>query len=209
MRLLIAKLVDAAHHSVALALASAHDVAELVESVDDCVARARASRFDLVILIAGPNPQAADVALARLRALVPLLAVVLLSDARAIERPGLLALGGPPHHSAIALDAVRRRVSAGGLSVALSQAEFRIFAVLWQRRGRTVSSADLLDALYPDGERPGSRVLPVFLFKLRHKLKRVGLEDFVQTAAGGGFTIPACDSDAAAAVQYSRAPMQT
>ena len=73
--------------------------------------------------------------------------------------------------------------------VGLSQAEFRIFARLWESRGRIVSAEDLMGAIYGQGDRPASRVLPVFLFKLRRKLTPLGLGDLVETAIGRGFTI--------------------
>jgi DNA-binding response OmpR family regulator len=73
--------------------------------------------------------------------------------------------------------------------VGLSQAEFRIFARRWESRGRIVTAEDLMGAIYGQGERPASRVLPVFLFKLRRKLSPLGLGDLVETAIGRGFTI--------------------
>lgn len=75
--------------------------------------------------------------------------------------------------------------------VGLSQAEFRIFARLWESRGRIVSAEDLMGAIYGQGDRPASRVLPVFLFKLRRKLTPLGLGELVETAIGRGFTIRA------------------
>lgn len=74
-------------------------------------------------------------------------------------------------------------------TVGLSQAEFRIFARLWDSRGQIVSAEDLMGAIYGQGERPASRVLPVFLFKLRRKLAPLGLGDLIETAVGRGFTI--------------------
>ena len=71
----------------------------------------------------------------------------------------------------------------------LSQAEYRIFAALWERRGDIIPAHDLLEAIYRDGTRPTSRVLPVFLFKLRKKLRSAGLGEMIETAVGRGFTI--------------------
>lgn len=73
--------------------------------------------------------------------------------------------------------------------VPLSQAEYRLFAAMWGRRGQVVPAEDLLTAIYRDGERPTSRVLPVFLFKLRKKLRDAGLGEMIETAIGRGFTI--------------------
>ena len=89
------------------------------------------------------------------------------------------------------LQLVGDRLRAGGREVALSQAEARLFAHLWARRGRIASAEDLMAAIYEDGERPASRVLPVFLFKLRRKLTALGLENLIETAIGRGFMIRA------------------
>ncbi len=89
----------------------------------------------------------------------------------------------------IAVDLQSESLRVDDQVVALSQAEFRIFARLWESRGRIVSAEDLMGAIYLQGERPASRVLPVFLFKLRRKLTPVGLGDLVETAIGRGFTI--------------------
>ncbi len=82
-------------------------------------------------------------------------------------------------------------------AVGLSQAEFRIFARLWESRGQIVSAEDLMGAIYGQGERPASRVLPVFLFKLRRKLAPLGLGDLIETAVGRGFTIREAELEAA------------
>ena len=89
----------------------------------------------------------------------------------------------------IALDTQNEMLRVDDRTVGLSQAEFRIFARLWESRGRIVSAEDLMEAIYGQGSRPASRVLPVFLFKLRRKLTPLGLGDLVETAIGRGFTI--------------------
>ncbi len=94
--------------------------------------------------------------------------------------------GGPRR---ISVDAHTESLRVDDQAVSLSQAEFRIFARLWESRGRIVSAEDLMGAIYGQGERPASRVLPVFLFKLRRKLTPLGLGDLVETAIGRGFTI--------------------
>jgi DNA-binding response OmpR family regulator len=87
------------------------------------------------------------------------------------------------------VDATAESLRVDDQPVGLSQAEFRIFARLWESRGRIVTAEDLMGAIYGQGERPASRVLPVFLFKLRRKLSPLGLGDLVETAIGRGFTI--------------------
>lgn len=192
MRLLIVKLSDAAHLGVSLSLVSETDVTELVESVDDAVALLRMRPFELVLLMVGTNIQAANGALIRLREISPSVSVVLLSQS-AQPRPRSAARQDPVRQASIAVDTLHSTLAIDGHPIALSQAEFRIFAQLWAKRGQTVTADQLMDAIYPGGNRPESRVLPVFLFKLRRKLARAGLDDLIQTAVGRGFTIPASD----------------
>ncbi len=89
----------------------------------------------------------------------------------------------------VALDGDAETLRVADRQVSLSQAEFRIFSRLWERRGRIVTAEDLMTSIYGAGERPASRVLPVFLFKLRKKLGNLGIGDIVETAVGRGFTI--------------------
>ena len=89
----------------------------------------------------------------------------------------------------LSLEADTETVRLSGHPLPLSQAEYRIFAALWQRRGDIIPAHDLLAAVYGDAARPASRVLPVFLFKLRRKLRSAGLGDLIETAVGRGFTI--------------------
>jgi DNA-binding response OmpR family regulator len=103
-------------------------------------------------------------------------------------RPGGGVAAGPRR---VSLDTQGEMLRIDDHPVGLSQAEFRIFARLWEQRGRIVSAEELMTAIYGSGERPASRVLPVFLFKLRRKLSALGLGDLVETAIGRGFTIRA------------------
>ena len=193
MRLLIVKLAGTMQHSVALSMVAACDSAELVDTVEDAVTLLGQRMFDGAVLMGGRSLLEADAALSRLRERAPWLSVVLLSLAAPRERAGH---GRAGRHETIALDSAAGRLSVGGHAVPLSQAEFRLFERLWTGRGATVTADALMEALYPDGARPGSRVLPVFLFKLRRKLSLVGLEDLVRTAIGRGFTIPADEAEA-------------
>ncbi len=78
-----------------------------------------------------------------------------------------------------------------GVPVPLSQAEFRIFNAIWRARGGIVTSEELLDAIYGEEDRPASRVLPVFLFKLRRKLAAVGVGEAIETEVGRGVRLRA------------------
>lgn len=111
-------------------------------------------------------------------------------------------LGGQPHankqllslakaggYGSIVLLSGSEAVFLDDRQVPLSQAEYRLFAAMWTRRGQVVSTEDLLAAIYRDDERPTSRVLPVFVFKLRKKLRKAGKGELIETAIGRGFII--------------------
>ena len=127
-----------------------------------------------------------------MREVAPSISVVLLSQSAA-TRPRSVIRPDPIRHGSIAVDTLHGTLTIDGQPISLSQAEFRIFAQLWAKRGQTVTADQLMEAIYPGGNRPESRVLPVFLFKLRRKLARAGLDDVIQTAVGRGFTIPASE----------------
>jgi DNA-binding response OmpR family regulator len=113
------------------------------------------------------------------------------------EPPPVLAETGRSRHAyrrvprRVQLDAQNELLRVDDQPLGLSQAEFRIFRRLWEQRGQIVSAEELMAAIYGTGDRPASRVLPVFLFKLRRKLSALGLGDLVETAIGRGFTIRA------------------
>lgn len=188
MRVMIVRLADAHHHGVALSLVQDDDLADLVETVDDALALLQRADYAMAILISGRAVALANTALARMRTLAPTMPVLLLTLA---PQRGRAAGQRDEARAPILLDPAQLQVSVAGQPVPLSQAEFRIFQALWNRRGETVSAEELLHAIYADAERPSSRVLPVFLFKLRRKLAAVGLDDLVQTSVGRGFSIAA------------------
>ena len=90
-----------------------------------------------------------------------------------------------------AFDDVADGLRVDGQPVPLSHAEQRIFAALWQARGAVVGTDELLDAVYGDNEKPVSRVLPVFVFKLRKKLAGLGVGEAIETEMGRGFRLRA------------------
>ncbi len=92
---------------------------------------------------------------------------------------------------ALAFDDGADGLRVDGVAVPLSQAEHRIFGALWDARGTVVGTDELLAAIYRDGEWPVSRVLPVFIFKLRKKLAGLGVGEAIETEIGRGFRLRA------------------
>ncbi len=70
-----------------------------------------------------------------------------------------------------------RIARVGRRRIPLTATEFRLLEHLWARRPRSVSRAELLDHLYPDGDRPGDAVIDMFIFKIRQKLRNAGCSD--------------------------------
>jgi DNA-binding response OmpR family regulator len=217
MRLLIARLTNPSVRSVSLALNSDSDVADIATDLDSCIRLLRRGGYDLVLLVVSlGRPRGRDL-LARLRqeaAQLPMVVVTeVVRDEVALDElahdDGLVKLADPrqgalteaggdrstdgddadPPQGEIELDADNETLRRGSRAVGLSHAEARIFARLWQSRGRIVSADELLSAIYGEAPPPPSRVLPVFLFKLRKKLAQISLEDLIETSVGRGFMI--------------------
>ena len=190
MRLLIAKLTNTTVQSVSVALAAAGDVADLATDLDSCVRMLRGARYDLVLLITSPHGPRARDAITRLRREVARLPLIVLTEPGAAPRDELVArTASTPSRPGIVLDPDGETLRSGGGMVGLSQAEARLFTRLWRASGEIVSAEDLLTAIYGEAVRPVSRVLPVFLFKLRKKLAVLGFDDVIETSIGRGFLL--------------------
>ncbi len=71
----------------------------------------------------------------------------------------------------------------------LSPAQSALFSAIARRRGAVCSTADAKSAMYgPDPARhPGSRVVPVVMCRLRHRLGRFGIK--ILTVDGQGYAL--------------------
>jgi|GEM_PF-3702774 DNA-binding response OmpR family regulator len=212
MRLLIAKLTGKSQHSLSIAMNSEHDVADFATDLDNCIELARSNPYDLALLIVNHQGSGSRLVVERVRQVsgrIPLLVLTTdgdeepslpkslwaagdVSEAPATPGQAIAETVAAPHSGTLVahtveVNAARELVLIGGRPLLLSQAEFHIFALLWRRRGRIVTSEELLSAVYGPQERPSSRVLPVFMFKLRRKLAAAGMDKSIQTAVGRGF----------------------
>lgn len=73
--------------------------------------------------------------------------------------------------------------------IALSKNEYRILLVLMSSRGRVVSREKLMETLWQTDEFVDENTLTVNVNRLRKKLQRAGLEDFIGTKFGVGYVI--------------------
>jgi DNA-binding response OmpR family regulator len=212
MRLLIAKLTGKSQRSLSIAMNSEYDVADFATDLDNCIELARRNPYDLALLIVNHQGSGSRLVVERVRQAsgkIPLVVLAMddeppgfperlelpeggFSEAQAAPIQALAETGAAPHGGTpvahtVEVNAARELVLIGGRPLLLSQAEFHIFALLWRRRGKIVTTEELLSAIYGPQERPSSRVLPVFMFKLRRKLAASGLDKSIQTAVGRGF----------------------
>ena len=82
-----------------------------------------------------------------------------------------------------------RRVLLSGTEVAVTAREFDILEVLLRHRGRVVTRANIVQAVWGPGSVTGEGSLDVLLGRLRRKLSSVGAPDPIRTHRGLGYSI--------------------
>jgi len=87
------------------------------------------------------------------------------------------------------VDTAARTVRRGGAPIALSAREYAVLEFLVQRRGRTVTREQLIDALYEPGDAPGSNVVDVFVAHLRRKIDGDHARKLIHTRRGLGYLV--------------------
>lgn len=76
-----------------------------------------------------------------------------------------------------------------GSQLELSKNEFRILKILYEHAGQTVSREKIMRRLWDDECFVDDNTLTVNINRLRHTLKEIGLENFIQTKKGVGYQI--------------------
>lgn len=89
----------------------------------------------------------------------------------------------------VGLNLEAREASVSGNPVRLTAKEFAILELLILRRGTTLSKEALLSHLYGELDEPESKIIDVFICKLRRKLALAGAPDFIGTVWGLGYTV--------------------
>jgi len=81
-------------------------------------------------------------------------------------------------------------VLRGGKQVYLPPKQWELFAKLYAARGRAVSRGALLEWIYQlEHNEPGIKIISVFAFKVRRKLKPLGIKIISHFAFGYGLEI--------------------
>lgn len=78
----------------------------------------------------------------------------------------------------------------GEEKVPLTKNEYRILMVLLKQKGKVVSREKLMEALWQTDEFVDENALTVNVGRLRKKLEKAGLENFIETKFGQGYLIP-------------------
>lgn len=115
---------------------------------------------------------------------------VLLARVKAVLR----RRGGTPDMDALTAGGLRLSLSrgtaeAGAQSAELTRNEMKILAHLMNHPGEIVSRADLIEALWDTQIYIDDNTLSVNMTRLRAKLERLGLSDYIKTRRGMGYQI--------------------
>lgn len=99
---------------------------------------------------------------------------------------------GQPHlieHRGMIFNSTEHTISFGDEMIELTKNENRILQVLLGNKGKVVSRETLMAKLWESDEFVDENTLSVNIARLRKKLERLGLEDFVVTKKGIGYMV--------------------
>ncbi len=72
----------------------------------------------------------------------------------------------------------------------LSKNEFKILTLLMEKSGQVVSRDEIMEALWEDEKFIDDNTLTVNINRLRKRLVKIGLDDFILTKRGQGYIVP-------------------
>ena len=212
-------LVEKTRNSAPLLLDDQHSVIISMEDADEAQSLLRHDSFDVVVINLGAQSAAGFELIRRMRAArndTPVLAV---TGPTAADRAKALTFGADDAVSVpldatelrARLTSVLRRsrgvshsllqVGDLGLCMTTKQVRFRdtavrltpketaILEVMMLRKGAIVTKASLLTQLYGGVDEPESKIIDVFICKLRKKLEQTGAVGYIGTAWGHGYVL--------------------
>lgn len=107
----------------------------------------------------------------------------ILQNARAEARPGMQT-------GKLRLDPANRTVLAGGQPLQLTSKEYGVLELLMRRKGVPVTKEMFLDHLYGSKQRPGGKIVDVYVCKIRKKIEvAIGDDSCIETVWGGGYLL--------------------
>lgn len=101
----------------------------------------------------------------------------------------------------LTLDLDNREANIGGRAVNLTGREFAVLEILAMRRNRAVRKEAIITGIYAlEGDEPDSKIIDVFICKVRRKLAKAGAPNLISTIWGVGYRLhdPAVTEDAPA-----------
>lgn len=116
---------------------------------------------------------------------------VLLAKVKAILRR-TYDFGNAPEvieHNGAVLNISDASMTYGGEKLELTKNEYRILLTLMESKGKVVSREELMNRLWETDCYVDENTLTVNVSRLRKKLERYGLEDFIVTKAGMGYIV--------------------
>ena len=119
----------------------------------------------------------------------------LLARVRALLRRGPALLPAVLRVADLAVDTRARRVSRGGREVELTAKEYALLEYLARRAGEVVSRADIAEHVWDESYDPFSKVIEVFIQRLRRKVDGARRPPLIRTRRGEGYLLTAEGAD--------------
>ena len=113
----------------------------------------------------------------------------LLARVRALLRRGPALRPAVLNISDMAVDTRARRVSRGGRGVELTAKEYALLEYLARRAGEVVSRADIAEHVWDESYDPFSKVIEVFIQRLRRKVDDGHALKLIRTRRGEGYML--------------------
>jgi two-component system cell cycle response regulator CtrA len=194
-------------------------VVERADSVDDAVSVLRHEIYDLVVVSISSLLQDGFDLIRRMRVAKNMSPILALTGGNAADRIRALNLGADDavaepvdnaelgariasiirrstgfsqsklHVGDLTLCPASQEVTFIGLPARMTDKEFLILELLVLRRGSVVTKEAILNHLYGEVDEPSSKIIDVFVCKIRKKLEQVGACELIGTVWGRGYTI--------------------
>jgi DNA-binding response OmpR family regulator len=87
------------------------------------------------------------------------------------------------------MDLLARRVTRGGVEVALTQREFEVLEYLLRHKNAVVTRDMLGRDVWKEPEHALTNIIDVYINLLRRKVERVGLPPLIHTLRGVGYSL--------------------
>lgn len=106
----------------------------------------------------------------------------------------------------VTLDQEQHAVTVDGLRVNLTAREFDFLETLMLHKGVLLTKERFMTRLYADSEAPDSKIVDVFVCKLRRKLTAAGAAEIIRTVWGRGYVVFEPTASAIDAAREARRP---